>query len=351
MDELETLQRMRADVPELTPDAERAARLRLLAADVRTGPSRRPRASRTVWRLGAVGVLAAGALAAVTVLPGGGGPGKPGPPGGKAGAPRLLAVANATELGERAAHRAETDPGPVAGPRQWTYLRRALAEPSSRPPAVSPDRLLREEAWINYDGKRLTIARENGAVRRTGELGGWPQPGRYTATDPAGLRRQLEANVRKEKREIYEMESRAHKEGADAPTPITPPTAEDVFMEIQSLMELAAPPPRLQAALYRLLPKLPGVELRRGAADVTGRRGLAFAMATQGGRTRAELILDERSYRYMGYRRVATRSFYERDLYPRGAGSERGPRFTRGMVLDWTAQLGKGVVDRPHVRP
>ncbi|MFC9972200.1 CU044_5270 family protein [Spirillospora sp. NPDC127200] len=353
MDELETLRRMRADVPELTPEAERAARLRLLAGDARPEPSRRSRASRTAWRVGAVGVLAAGALTAVTVLPGGGEPDPPGRPGGTGGAPSLVAVANATELGERAAHRAETDPGPVAGPHQWTYLRKADAEVSDYTPGVSRARVRRWEVWINFDGKRLTVSRGEGTAERIAEAGGWPNPGRYTTTDPAGLRRQLEDTVRQDKRLIHQVESRAHKNGADAPSPITPPTAADVFMKVHSLMDLAAPPPRLQAALYRLLPTLPGVELRRGAVDVTGREGVAFAIATQGGRTRSEIILDERSYRYLGYRRVVTRPYTEKEvLRPRDGGSTGADAHYRpGTVLDWTAQLDKGVVARRGVRP
>ncbi|WP_067481507.1 CU044_5270 family protein [Actinomadura hibisca] len=348
MDELKSLQTMRADVPEVTPEAERAARLRLLAADARPEPSRRFRPSRTVWRLGAVGVVAAGTLAAVTVLPSGGGSDQP---GGKDAAPRLLAVANATELGERAAHRVETDPGPVAGPHQWTYLRRALAQPSARSAVVSADRLLRDELWFKLDGKRLTVSHGKGPSRRYGGIGGWPQPGRYTATDPAGLRRQLEAAVRAEKREGHEVERRAHRNGAPSPAPITPPTPADVFMQVQSLMDLSAPSPRLQAALYRLLPTLPGVGLRRDAADVTGRRGVAFAIATQGGRTRSEIILDERTYRYLGFRRVVTRSFTEKELLRRGEEGGTGERFAPGALLDWTAQLAKGVVERPGARP
>ncbi|MGI5167952.1 CU044_5270 family protein [Spirillospora sp. CA-253888] len=352
MDELETLQRMRADVPELTPEAERAARLRLLAADVRPEPSRRSRASRTAWRVGAVGVLAAGALTAVTVLPGGG-PDKLDQPGGRGGAPSLVAVANATELGERAARRAETDPGPVAGPHQWTYLRKADAEVSDYTPGVSRSRVRRSEVWINFDGKRLTISRGKGAVERTAGADGWPDPGRYTTTDPAGLRRQLEDTVREHKRDAREAARQVHRNGGPAPSPITPPTPADVFMQVRSLMDLTAPPPRLQAALYRLLPTLPGVELRRGAVDVTGRKGVAFAIATQGGRTRSEIILDEHSYRYLGFRRVVTRPYTEKEvLRPRDGGSTGvDAHYRPGMVLDWTAQLDKGVVARRDVRP
>ncbi|WP_344451731.1 hypothetical protein [Actinomadura kijaniata] len=338
MDELTTLRGMRADTPPMTPEAERAARLRLLAAS--PGPERRRRrAPRVVWRLGAVAALAAGAVVAAAVVrdAGSGAPGRPSP---------MMPVANVAELGERAARTAESDPGPVAGPRQWTYVRHAYAEPRRYGVGVT-GKVATGEFWVDFTGGGMRTSNGGGGLRRS-PAGSWADLTRYTATDPAALRRQLLAAARAERRAETAPGSgpRLRVLSDPAPDPRAPVTDADVFTLVDALMRLTAPPPRLQAALYRLLPRLEGARLRRGAADVTGRRGVAFTMVTDRGRSVGEIIVSEGDYRYLGSRMVQIPGPAGKDHRSRAGGVP-----ATGRVVTWTALLAKGVVDRPGTRP
>ncbi|WP_218010107.1 hypothetical protein, partial [Actinomadura kijaniata] len=288
------------------------------------------------WRLGAVAALTAGAVAAVTVVQGAG-PGAPRRPS------PMTPVANVADLGERAARTAEGDTRPIAGPRQWTYIRHAYAESRRHGPGVT-GKVTTGEFWVNFTGGGM---RTSDGRRTTHEsaAGSWTDLTRYTATEPEALRRQLLAAARAERRAVSAPGSgrRLWISSDPVPDPRAPATDADVFMLVSALMRLTAPPPRLQAALYRVLPRLEGVRLRRGAADVTGRRGVAFAMVTDWGRAVDEIIVSEGDYRYLGSRMVEVPA---KDRRTRAAGVP-----ATGRVVTWTALLTKGVVDRPGTRP
>jgi hypothetical protein len=64
-----------------------------------------------------------------------------------------------------------------------------------------------------------------------------------------------------------------------------------------------------QVTLYRALARIPGITVRHGVTDIAGRPGVAFAMAN--GSTSSQIILDARTYRYLGWQTVA-----DRDLPP-----------------------------------
>jgi len=67
-------------------------------------------------------------------------------------------------------------------------------------------------------------------------------------------------------------------------------------------------PPGVQAAIYRALPRIPGVQLQRDAVDAAGRHGVAFARVHDG-HVRAEIILDPRTYQYLGWRQIVVKDF------------------------------------------
>ncbi|MGK5551793.1 hypothetical protein ACSNOI_09285 [Actinomadura kijaniata] len=301
MDELTTLREMRADTPPMTPEAERAARLRLLA--VSPGPGRRRRVPRAAWWLGAVSALAAGTVAAVTVVQG-------------------------------------------AGPRQWTYVRHAHAGPRRHGPGVT-GKVTTGEFWVNFTGGRMRTSDGRRTIRESA-AGSWTDLTRYTAADPEALRRQLLAAAQAERRAVSAPGSgrRLWISSDPVPDPRAPATDADVFVLVSALMRLTAPPPRLQAALYRVLPRLEGVRLRRGAADVTGRRGVAFAMVTDRGRAVDEIIVSEGDYRYLGSRMVEIPRSARK-----GHRTRAGDVPATGRVVTWTALLARGVVDRPGTRP
>jgi hypothetical protein len=84
-------------------------------------------------------------------------------------------------------------------------------------------------------------------------------------------------------------------------------------------------PSETTAALYRALGKIPGVTIVRGIKDFAGRPGIAVTRIEDG--NRIEIILDRKTYRYLGTR------------------FEQG-----GKVRNDSADLGAHVVNQPGQR-
>lgn len=101
-------------------------------------------------------------------------------------------------------------------------------------------------------------------------------------------------------------------------------------------------PPKLSAALYRILRELPGVRFESDT-DLAGRNGLGFYVVTEG-YIKQELVIDPLTYTYMGFKDVAIKDHW--------ATGTDGTRFIkRGQVLGWEALLGSAVVHRPGQLP
>jgi hypothetical protein len=105
-------------------------------------------------------------------------------------------------------------------------------------------------------------------------------------------------------------------------------------------------PPGVQAAIYQALPTIAGVRLQRDAVDAAGRHGLAFARINDG-RVREEIILDPRTYQYLGWRRVAVKDFVDKGSTIAG---KKNPHIATGTVLEWQAWTAVAMVDRPGQR-
>ncbi|GGV26510.1 CU044_5270 family protein [Streptomyces spectabilis] len=101
-------------------------------------------------------------------------------------------------------------------------------------------------------------------------------------------------------------------------------------MVMESLM-----PPEQAAAMYLAATRIPGVELVDDAVDAAGRHGVAIAWEDDDG-TRAELIFDKRTRRYMGERTVMT---------------EDQPHAEKGEVTSSSAVVELEVVDKAGERP
>jgi len=101
-------------------------------------------------------------------------------------------------------------------------------------------------------------------------------------------------------------------------------------------------PPKLSAALYRILRELPGVRFESDT-DLAGRQGLGFYVVTEG-YLKQELVIDPLTYTYMGFKDVAIKDHW--------ATATDGTRFIKkGQVLGWEALLGSAVVPRPGQLP
>ena len=108
-------------------------------------------------------------------------------------------------------------------------------------------------------------------------------------------------------------------------------------------------PPGVQAAIYQALPRIPGVRLHPDAVDAAGRHGVAFARINDG-RVREGILLDLRTYQFLGWRRIAVKDFVDKGATVAGR-KDPHPHIARGTILEWQARTAAAIVDRPGQRP
>ncbi|MBO0834951.1 MAG: CU044_5270 family protein [Actinobacteria bacterium] len=123
--------------------------------------------------------------------------------------------------------------------------------------------------------------------------------------------------------------------------------AQVIFQTIDALlnagqMDGVVVPPRLYAAMYRVLQQLPGVQFE-STADLAGRHGLAFYTVIDG-YIRMELVIDPDTYAFMGYKDVVARDHTE-------TGLDGSTFYKKGSVTAWAALLGQAIVQKPGQLP
>jgi hypothetical protein len=123
--------------------------------------------------------------------------------------------------------------------------------------------------------------------------------------------------------------------------------AQVIFQAIDNLldagqMEGVVVPPKLSAALYRVLQQLPGVRFET-ATDLGGRQGLGFSMVLEG-YDMVELVIDPNNYTFMGVKDVAVRDHVM-------TGTDGTRYIKQGQVLGWAALLGQAIVEEPGQLP
>lgn len=109
---------------------------------------------------------------------------------------------------------------------------------------------------------------------------------------------------------------------------------EDMFSAATQALMSGMLPPDVRAALYQVMADIPGVRLTDDAADLAGRKGVAFTLGSDD-RYRQEIILDPKTGEFIGERDVLTKEF--RGLEP-------------GTVVAYTA-MRTAVVDEMGQRP
>jgi hypothetical protein len=300
VDELELIERRYERITPPRPGVLDSGQARLLDA---MNPTRRaPAGRRLVLRLAAVVTavvaLVAG-LSAVRDRDRGTAP---------AGSP-------AVRLAQRAEMVARNEPLVTMGPHQWIYVRSMQRNTNAR-----PERRV-VESWIRMDGRRSPSNRLPLAVQGT-VLAGMPE-------DPGAALTRLYA-------EVDRIRARPEPKGrvteyVSGIVGVTRDTA--VFNFVTGLLDSYLVTPRVQAALYGALSRLPGVGVLPDAQDAAGRHGIVLYIATSDD-SRLELILDPRTYRYLGLRDVLTRGH---------GGAEE--------VIYWAARLSAQPVARPGERP
>jgi hypothetical protein len=116
------------------------------------------------------------------------------------------------------------------------------------------------------------------------------------------------------------------------------------FDAIQDLLNDLAVPPRLQAELYGVLVSLPGVHFDTSAVDAAGRHGVGLYMI-ESGWLEEEIIINPRTYGYMGNMWVAVRARTEYGTSPAVV------HYHKGESLGSNAQLAAGIVQRAGQLP
>lgn len=176
---------------------------------------------------------------------------------------------------------------------------------------------------------RLTISPKTPCDQ--GDLAGWKsisyQYLNSLPTDPAALESVILAN--------------------NPPGGYLPTRTAAIFAAIDNLLadgELwgAVIPPKLSAALYRILRELPGVRFESDT-DLAGRKGLGFYVVTEGF-IKQELVIDPLTYTYMGFEDVAIKDHWS-------TATDGTTYIKKGQVLGWEALLGYAVVQRPGQLP
>jgi hypothetical protein len=359
MDELKMIKELRSSTPAMPTEVENSVRRRLHALASAGEPARsagRFGGRQAMVRVGLVGALAAAAAGVVVVhgvgdfgtgaRPTSGSTAGALPKGGSVpGALPDVQLVSAEDLGDRAALAAWQVPYEQPGPKQWVYIRQVQASGfnmNTWEKGVDVTKPETSERWTRVDDQGLAW------IDSHGELTGLYHQGNIVKTIGKAFARRSAVALRAgspehDLRNIYKL-------------PTTPdallrylykssPNDELVFQTMSDILRYPLPP-RLQAAVYRALPKIPGVVLQHGVLDAAGRRGVAFAMVE--GDERDSIILDPVTYRYLGAREEIARTHLEK--WKDGYGHPHSAVAKAGTVLAWYAIVDQKIVDKPGQR-
>jgi hypothetical protein len=352
MNELELLTRMRSEVPLLPP----GPRLEEALAHLPAGRAGRQEGHPRPLRRGRL-LLIACTAAAAAVVAGGLIATRPGlvpvpRPQAWSGRPAAAAPAQGPSVGRAhtgaqlvafASRAAALGPQRAPGPHDWVYMKVEQADSTAGGggflfgPANEREFYL---SWVRADFQEYaglpnfpasmpaqTIVHTKLSFSRGGpfDLGGWKSVSyRYLdslPTSPAALRAVI-LSQNQPRLPWYQPDSNVAVFSAIA-TLLTGQT-EGVWI-----------PPRLAAAMYRLLQQTPGVHFDT-AADLAGRTGLGFYLVIDGWQ-KHELVINPSTYSYMGDEWVAVRAHT--------SVATDGTRYIKkGQVLGWEALLASALV-------
>jgi hypothetical protein len=323
-DDLRTLRELRRFTPTLSPRVRNTARAKLMTELTAVGRRPQPvrRRPRFALRAIAAGGLVVAVAAAITVAQNIGVDHRHAGTGGVLGG---SLVANAQELGDTAARVVAAQPYKPPGPHQWVYTKDLQFDPPDTTPHYT-------EGWGRCDGKMVADYTPSDPGLRPGK---GMHPGKLeefatnafgdadfskVPTDPAVL---LTWAATERKREGDKA-----LQGVD--------WAGNAFVSLSALLD-RRPPPALAAAAFRALASIPGVTARKDAVDALGRHGVAFALDQPAEKQQMQLILDPRTYRYLGGLDVML------------AGNELNIK--PGTVYSSSAEMTYAIVDHPGQRP
>ncbi|CAM5703616.1 CU044_5270 family protein OS=Streptomyces aurantiogriseus OX=66870 GN=GCM10010251_64130 PE=4 SV=1 [Streptomyces aurantiogriseus] len=234
-----------------------------------------------------------------------------------------------TRLLENAALAAEHQKAPEVRDDQFTYVRSKVAwgisEHTCKPATAGP--LQTREVWKSVDGE------SEGRVRDTGI--GEPLP-----IEPDSDSNRTYRKLEKLPTDTDEMLAWLYKnkegEGHSAAS-----LAFDLAVETAGETIL---PPKVSAALYRAVAKIPGVVLVKDSVDAVGRHGTAVGFVDDGS-SRQELIFDRKSMILLGSRDVVLKDS------PTNPGEVCDGIIKAGSVQGTSAVLQRAFVDKVGERP
>lgn len=283
------------------------------------------------WRLALAGALACavGGAAAVVVMQ-----------TGRSAPPQVVPTL------ELAAQTVERQAVPRPRPDQWVY------SPELRNWAIAPGNTIgtlrgriRVDQWWRFDGRRIAESVQGSKMTVQGVLTpGEKRPPRHHPADVDGGYVWGPGIWKSSPRGLYDYVATLPTDPDALLAKIRHDTGDkgrDVttFWRIaQILDDDKLIPPKTTGALYRVLAKISGVTVERGAKDFAGRPGIAVSRSEDG--TKIELILDPKTYRFLGDRTIATKDRYFRKKLIAHAG----------QVENESADLGAHVVDHPGER-
>jgi hypothetical protein len=301
------------------------------------------------WLFGAPVVgLAAAVAAGILVWSGHSAPTRPtvGQPHPSAGHGFRLA-GSAAQLVDYATLAAAAAPAFNPGPHQWIYtdVLRATSAGAGGYLKGNPNGRVEQKIWTRVDyqkyaylknGKLVIVASNVPRSAKTGRAVqpvpfGWPSVSyRYLnslPTSPARLMAVIKANLKAQPNPI----------GAEGTGRV------GVFNAVQALLQNTVLPPRLLAGLYGVLAHDPGVHFERSVTDLAGRTGVGFS-TVQEGYLKEQIVINQKTYAYMGYVDVAVRAHSS-------TGLDGTAHFRKGQILGWEALLSAGVVRQPGQLP
>ncbi|GGV13456.1 hypothetical protein GCM10010182_37610 [Actinomadura cremea] len=324
------------DAPE-GPSAEARAGARTALVDRTAGrapaASSRPvararRLPRLGIRLAAVGALATAAVVGVTVLQQAGGVDEHGRPAPAVPGIPAAPVANASELLERAAKSAEVRSFTPPRPDQWIYVesRSRRGDTPNGPVSDDPADTRTNRSWTRADGKVLAYTEDGKLVQSA--MPATTPPADYASlsklpTDPDALLKWTYADM-------GGLGETAEGRYSTAYTMLT------------AILRDSELPPKVEAALFRAIKKIPDVTLVEGRVDMAGRQAIALGRITEG-YLHEEILFDPKTYEYLGERAVAIK-----DNTTRGEDGTRSVR--EGDLLRLTVQVKSGIVDEAGQR-
>ncbi|WP_327102129.1 CU044_5270 family protein [Nonomuraea glycinis] len=360
MEELHELRRYHDATPEPAPETIGAARSRL-GAHMRGGRRPRARRIRPIWALTLAGAATAALVVAVAVVPGTG-KDSPAPHAYPPTATelRLRPVANVQDVADNAALLADGEPEWAAEPTQWGYVKSLGARTRTdggewlrgRPAATNTHeqwRRLDDKAFATIEKGRLKVSKGSEFEVSYSYLLALPTDAGqllariYETVDAENTRNR--ASFLRSAQERAEWRGKTPEEAkrlAEESLPDFTSQHRDrwAFQMIAMGMRDAALPPRLRAAMYGAMAKIPGVRYEAKSADLLKRRGITLYHVLDG-YLRDEIFVNPKTYAYLGYRTIVVKDHKD------------GPFGTmkKGEIHNWDALIKAAVVDKAGQRP